>query len=251
MQETMDSALQLFAGEEPLETGDMAADAGQEENSQASGQSSRPSWQDIMADPEYKREFDNQVQSIVKKRLRGRYEAETRLEKLAPVLEALGRRYAAGGDIGAMDAGELAQSVLNGETRAEATERAGAIRAHLNGLMEQEKELRARFPDFSLAQAMEDPRFIRLTAPNTHLTLEEAYCALHYRELGQEAALRGARAAADTVRAGRARPKENPGGQAASTTENDPKKMTKQQREELKKRIYDAKAQGKKLPYGG
>ena len=36
----------------------------------------------------------------------------------------------------------------------------------------------------------------------------------------------------------------------ASIGSSDPRQMTREQREELKKRIYQAKAQGKKLPYG-
>lgn len=118
-------------------------------------------------------------------------------------------------------------------------------------MMEQEGAMRESFPEFDLLRELEDARFVRLTAPETGLTLEDAYCAMHHGELREAAERRGWKAAADTIRAGRARPRENTGGQAASTAANDPRRMTKEQREELKKRIYDAKAQGKALPYGG
>ncbi len=111
--------------------------------------------------------------------------------------------------------------------------------------------MRELYPGFDLQREMEDRQFIRLTAPETGLTLEQAYCALHHRQLGEETARRSLKAATDTVKAGRMRPRELSGGQAASTRKSDPRSMSRAQREELKKRIYDAKAQGKKLPYGG
>ena len=97
---------------------------------------------------------------------------------------------------------------------------------------------------------MENPAFLRLTAPHTGLSLEEAYYAVHHRELGQRLARASLESAVQAVSAGRARPRELRGGQSASIGSSDPRQMTREQREELKKRIYQAKAQGKKLPYG-
>ena len=84
----------------------------------------------------------------------------------------------------------------------------------------------------------------------TGLSLEEAYYAAHHRELGQRLAQASLESAVQAVSAGRARPRELRGGQSASIGGNDPRQMTREQREELKKRIYQARAQGKKLPYG-
>lgn len=242
----------LFTETGEQKTGEITADAGQTEIIEEAGtESGRLSWQDILADAEYKKEFDAQVQSIIQKRLRGRQLAEERLGRLEPVLTALSRRYGDGADIAELDAQELALAILSGESRTQREERNARIQAHLAAMLEQAGLMRERYPEFDLTAAMEDERFIRLTAPHTGLSLEDAYCAMNYGRMREKAARGSLEAAANSVRAGYARPKENSGKQAASRTVSDPKTMTKEQREALKKRIYDAKAQGKKLPYGG
>ena len=83
-------ALQFFAEEEQGETaGDMAADAGQQEENREGRSGQRMSWEEIMADPEYRSEYDRQVQSIVKKRLRDRQGNEERLKRLDAAMEEL------------------------------------------------------------------------------------------------------------------------------------------------------------------
>ena len=114
----------------------------------------------------------------------------------------------------------------------------------------QGERLRQNVPDFDLARELQNPEFLRLTAPHTGLGLEEAYYAVHHRELGQRMAQASLESAARAVSARRARPRELRGGQSASSESSDPRQMTREQREELKKRIYQAKAQGRKLPYG-
>ena len=267
MQNNCESPLLSAQDGSERETGEYAADAGQEQQSAPQEQSaeqeqdiqreqgaqpeqsaSRLSWQEIMADPEYKREYDAQVQSIIQKRLRGRAEAEERLERLGPVLSALGERF---GGLEAADMEELAREILTGESRSARETRAQCAREHLAELLRQEAELKGSFPDFDLLAALEDPAFIKLTAPHTGLSLEDAYYALHRREIGEATARRSLEAASSTVRAGLSRPRELNGRQGATASAADPRQMSKEQREALKKRIYEAKAQGKKLPFGG
>ena len=132
----------------------------------------------------------------------------------------------------------------------EAERRAAQARQQLERLHQQEEALRQRVPDFDLTRELKNPSFLRLTAPHTGLSLEEAYYAAHHRELGERLAQASLVSAVQAVSAGRARPRELRGGQSASAGSSDPRQMTREQREELKKRIYQAKAQGKKLPYG-
>ena len=53
-------------------TGAEAADAGQDKEKPEGIEQYKKSWQEILADPEYRSEYDRQVQSIIKKRLRDR-----------------------------------------------------------------------------------------------------------------------------------------------------------------------------------
>ena len=124
------------------------------------------------------------------------------------------------------------------------------IRRHLEELAYQAAALRESFPEFSLEREMEDPEFLRLTAPHTGLTLADAYYALHREEIGAMAARRSLEALTRAVSYGGARPREIAGNMAASSMTADPRSMSRDEREALKKRIYEAKAQGRKLPYG-
>lgn len=239
--------LQLFAETEAQTTGDITADAGQTNEAQPTLSASRLSWGEILQDAEYKREYDASVQNIVQRRLRNSKHAEETLSRLKPVIDAVSRRYANGAELSKMDAEKLAQTILAGENR----ERRTKAKEHLDSLIGQERYMKAKYPDFELSKAMEDERFLRLTAPHTGLSLEDAYCALHYAEIRESEARKSLMAVSNSVRAGELRPRENTGRQSASKISDDPRTMTREQREALKKRIYDAKAQGRKLPYGG
>lgn len=87
----MSEAMNEKTGAEAPETGVKAADAGQEDMPGTEKQEkSKPGWDELMADPEYKSCFDSRVQEIVRKRLRDRHGSEETLGRLRPVLEALG-----------------------------------------------------------------------------------------------------------------------------------------------------------------
>ena len=247
-------ALQFFAEEEQGETaGVKAADAGQQEESRESPGRERMSWEQIMADPEYRSEYDRQVQGIVKKRLRDRQGNEERLKRLDAAMEEIGKSFGMERSQGQeTDTAALVETIRRerAERSGEVERRAAQAREQLERLHRQEEALRQQIPDFDLRRELENPAFLRLTAPHTGLSLEEAYYAAHHRELGQRLAQASLVSAVQAVSAGRARPRELRGGQSASTGSSDPRQMTREQREELKKRIYQAKAQGKKLPYG-
>lgn len=247
-------ALQFFAEEGQGETtGDNAAAAGQQEEPREGQNSRRMRWEEILADPEYRSEYDRQVQSIVKKRLRDRQGNEERLQRLDAAMDEICRSFGMERAQGQeTDPAALAEAIRRerAERGSEAERRAAQAREQLARLHRQEEALRRSVPDFDLARELKDPAFLRLTAPHTGLSLEEAYYAAHHRELGERLARASLMTAAQAVRAGRARPRELRGGQGASAESSDPRQMTREQREELKRRIYQAKAQGRKLPYG-
>ncbi len=236
----------LESGEQ---TGAAAADAGQNKLKPEG----KKSWEEILADPEYRSEYDRQVQSIVKKRLRDRQGNEERLKKLDAVVNEIGRSFGMDvqqGQEASLD--KLAEKVrrsmqeqLKGEYG-----RAWRAKAQLDSLKQQAETMKKNFPDFDLARELENREFLKLTAPHTGLSLEEAYYALHHRELAENLSKAATLSAAKSVSSGAARPRELKGGQAALNSSGDPRQMSRQEREELKKRIYQASAQGKKLPYG-
>lgn len=125
-----------------------------------------------------------------------------------------------------------------------------SVFSHLDELMYQAQSLKQRFPDFELLTELEDPVFVKLTAPQVGLNLESAYIARHWQELDRAAAEKSLQAVTRSIQSGAARPRELRGSQAASSLQADPGSMNRKQREELKKRIYDAAALGQKIPFG-
>ena len=200
----------------------------------------RPSWEEILADPEYRKQYDEAVGRTVQRRLRSRAEAEQRLSALGPVLDALRERY------GERDETALAELIRRGECLYGPEE----IRLHLDGLLEQAEQLHSRAPDFDLLRALEDPAFLRLTAPHSGVSPEDAWYALHRAEISEAAARKSLQALSRSLRTQAARPRENHGGGGGAAVNRDPRSMSRQEREELKKRILEAKAQGRKLSVG-
>lgn len=270
MEEKKRFCLQFFAEDgQEKKKGVKAADAGQGEGQKGENQKGeslkvenlkeetrkgeKPSWEELLEDPEYRRAYDRQVQDIIKKRLRERNGSEERLREMEAALAEIGRSLGMEEQAGALpDAAELIERLRRERDRGrdEALARAERAKAQLDSLHSQGEALRRKLPDFQLERELENPDFLRLTAPHTGLSLEDAYYALHHRELMERISRESRLKAAMAVSSGMARPRELPGGQGASLSGSDPGKMTRQEREELKKRIYEARAQGRKLPYG-
>lgn len=237
----------------------------------------RMTWDEIMADPEY----NKQMQQVVQGRLRGAKASEEALKSLTPALEVLARRYNL--DQSKIDYAALAAAVENDDEyyeekalemgvgvdtakKIDREERAGKraqqeaeetleqqrIQQHFNSLVSQGEKLKAVFPKFDLAEELKNPTFARLTAPSSGLSLEDAYYAVHRKEI-QEASVRitaqkTAQQISNSIQAGQRRPIENgSSGQTSPAQIFDYSKATPAQREALKQRIRNAAARGEKI----
>lgn len=231
--------LQLFAAEGA--SGETAADAGQQTSQEqgasaedrantsvqdaAAEQPGRLTWEQIMADPEYNR----QMQETIKARLKAAGQAweKKQTQKASP-------REAA--DVQKEDAPAVDER---------------ALRRHYQSLVQQGEALKKTFPGFDLEKELQDPAFVRLTAPGA-VSVEDAYYALHRRQLQgaamQVAARKTAQKLSNAMMAGTHRPQENgTAAQAPSVADFDYRNASRQQREELKKAIRTAGAKGEKL----
>ena len=125
----------------------------------------------------------------------------------------------------------------------ENTRRDAALRRHFADLIRQGEELKQIFPDFDLMTEMQNPAFVRMTAPGTGVSVKDAFYAVHGEDIQrasmQYAAAQAGRRIAASVQAGAARPVEN-GIQAASPVMIgvDIRGMNKKQREEYRRRIH-------------
>ena len=126
------------------------------------------------------------------------------------------------------------------------------MREHFRSLAEQEAELKKTVPDFNLQRELQNPTFLRMTAPGSGLRVADVYFALHRQELQETARKQAAQEAAQkisaSVRAGSNRPVENGvSSQAPSTGSIDYAHMTRAQRQALKDEILRAAARGEKI----
>lgn len=112
--------------------------------------------------------------------------------------------------------------------------------------------MKATFPNFDLRKELQNPAFARMTSPNVGVSVEDAYYAVHRREIQaaamQVTAQKTAQKISNSIQAGQRRPAENgTSGQAASVTSFDYSKASKAEREALKQRIRAAAARGEKI----
>ena len=237
----------------------------------------RMSWEEIMADPEY----NKQMQAVVQSRLRSAKGAEETLGKLTPALELIARRY--GQDPAKPDYDALAKAISDDESyyedkalemgvsvetamKIDQQERDTArqqrqqaqtleqqkFQQHIVKLEQQGEEMKKVFPNFDLRKELQNPDFVRMTSPNVGISVEDAYYAVHRKEIQaasmQVTARKTAQKISNAIQAGSRRPDENgTSGQAASVTTFDYSKASPEQRAELKRQIREAAARGEKL----
>ena len=227
----------------------------------------RMSWEEIMADPEY----NKQMQAVVQSRLRSAKGAEETLGKLTPALELLARQHNL--DPANIDYDALAKAISDDESyyedkalemgvsietakKLDQKERDDArqqreqartleeqkIQQHFVKLEQQAEAMKKVFPNFDLRTELKNPVFVRMTSPNVGLSVEDAYYAVHRKELQtaamQVTAQKTAQKISNAIQSGSRRPNENgTSGQAPSVTTFDYRSASPEQRAALKARI--------------
>ena len=241
------------------------------------GKTTRMSWDEIMADPEYNKKMQETVQS----RLRGAKGAEDALGKLTPALELLARKH--GQDPAKMDYEALAKAISDDESyyedkalemgvsvktamQIDKQERDTArrqrqeqqtlaqlkLQRHFQSLEQQGEAMKKVFPGFDLRKELQNPAFVRMTHPDVGISVEDAYYAVHRNEIMaagmQVTAQKTAQKISNSIQAGSRRPQENgTSGQAPSVTTFDYRKASPEQRKALKDFIRSEAARGRKV----
>lgn len=131
------------------------------------------------------------------------------------------------------------------ETQRQQQEEDRKLRSHFDGLYRQGEELKTRRPDFDLGRELENPLFAKLTAPGTGLTVLQAWACAHAEELASPKAPASdnpSRAHKDN------RPAESGlNAQGASLSRFDYRQLSREQRENIKAAVRNARATGEKL----
>lgn len=220
--------LQLFAEQAQPEPGVMADAAPEQDHAEA--------FRALIQGP-YKKEYDRQVQTIVRERLKNCARSEQLLQALAPTLE---RDYGVDtASLSVEQAERLAQVSPDGKLPQTQEQREQAMRAGYERLRGQFEQVREAYPQAELAQELDDPAFMRLVVRG--VDAKSAYELTHLQELRKSAVAYGARRAREeltaAMQAGYLRPRE--GGMAQSgcgAFAESPEQWSRKTREELKTR---------------
>jgi hypothetical protein len=239
----------------------------------------------LKQDAEYNEAFKQKMQTAVQERVKAEkaksQKANDALTQMAPALEVMARKYKL--DPKNMDYEALAKAIENDDAyyeekamemgtsvetakrvdqmeRAEArrkeqeqmTAHEQAMRNHFLKLETQGEALKQYFPKFDLRTELNDPTFARLVSPGVGLSVEDAYHAVHRKEIQaasmQLVAQKTQENIANAIQSGSRRPNESgSSSQAPSVTTFDYRTATVEQRNELKRRIREAAARGEKL----
>ena len=140
------------------------------------------------------------------------------------------------------------QMLAEGESAAFPASVGVDVRSHFDSLQRQGAEMAGRYANFNLQKELENPMFVKLTGPQVGLSVEDAYMAMHHRELTRAIAEGARRELSNSIRAGAARPVEHgraPSG--ATVTTFDYRNASRAQRKAFKQEIYRAAARGEKI----
>lgn len=223
----------------------------------------RMTWEEIMQDPEY----NKQMQETMQKRLKAAKGAEQALDALQPAIKklaqekgldpenvdyvSLGKMITGEYDNKAMELGVPVETVMQLEQQQRTIEQQ-KIASHFERLEREAEAMKAVFPNFNLQAEMANPAFAKLTHPNIGMSVEDAYYAVHRKELQvasmQVAAQKTAQQISNAIQSGTRRPVESgQSTQAPSVTTFDYSRATKAQRDEFKAKLRSSWARGEKV----
>ena len=223
----------------------------------------RMSWEEIVKDPEYNAE----LQKIIKARVKDDGQHKATLETLSPMLKQLAKdkgldpenidHTALVNAVTGVYANKALEMGVSEETarmldQQQRTLEQQKFQNHIMKLDQQANALKAVVPNFDLRTEMQNPVFSRITSPSVGLSVEDAFYAVHRKEMQQQsmqvAAQQAQQMISNAIQSGSNRPDEaGTAAQAPSVSRFDYKNATPAQRKALKEEIRRAAAEGRKL----
>lgn len=220
----------------------------------------------------YKKDFDDRVQSIVQSRLKNAKAGEEAISKLMPALTMFAERYnLQPSENGEINVDSLVKAITDDNSLYEAeaanegmpveaykrmknlerqelirqqsearAEQAAQNKARIDKLIKDGEALKQSYPGFELDKEMENETFRRLLASN--VPMKTAFEVIHKDEIIKGAVHLTTEEArkqiVNAVASGAKRPAENGiASQGGAIIKDDPKKLTKADREEIRRRV--------------
>ena len=118
------------------------------------------------------------------------------------------------------------------------------LQQHYAGLQQQAEAMKKIYPNFDLNAELQNEKFFRMTSPEGGLSVEDAFFAIHHKELAPQMMAYGMERAQEqmgqTIQAQRKRPAEGAmrqQGQLTGQMKLDPRQLTRQERAEIKRQV--------------
>lgn len=222
------------------------------------------------AKEEFRDLYSSETSEFVQKRLGESKETEAKLAALAPMLKNMAAKYGKEeGDIDGIMKAYTDDDSLYEEAAAKAglpveiykeleqlkgkqaereaqdlqAEQRARFNQHYAMLYQQGEQLKNTFPSFDLNTELQNKHFAHLTSPMVGMSVEDAYWAVHRRELNaasaQVAAQKSQEKLSQAIQSGMTRPSEN-GARSVNPgldIRTDPRKLSKADRAEIRKRV--------------
>lgn len=239
----------------------------------------------LKSNADYNNAYNQRMQAAVTERVKSEkarsQKANDALTAMTPAIEVMARKY--GLDAKNMDYEALAKAIENDDayyeekamemgTSVETAKRVDQMerekarrdaqdqmniqqmqqRNYFISLNNQADKLRETFPNFNLKTELQNPAFARMVDPKVGISVEDAYYAVHRKELQavamQTATQKTAEMMTNAIASGSKRPAESgTTSQASSVTTFDYRNASKEQREAFKKDLRASWARGEKV----
>ena len=178
---------------------------------------------------EFKEYFDEDVQNILRKRLKNGEETAKKLTLLSPALRVLAKKYGIGED----DAEALAAAILRDNDPAQ---REGQVHAQYEKWIKEAAEASDSYPEFQLEEELLSEEFRSLL--KSGVPVKNAYELIHRQELLDGYTKQLEESITRRILAGSFRPKESAiSGFTGAVLQNDAAHMSKNARREIIRRV--------------
>ena len=253
----------VYGKGQPVQTEPAAAE-------QPAEKSPEERWNEIR-NGEFKEFYGRDVQNAIQDRFKNQKAAADELNKFEPMLKVLRDRAGVDSNDALMkqilDDDSLYEEEANAkgmtvpayrefmqmqqrmeeiQQREQESIRENQLREHFGRLQQQAEAMKQLYPDFDLQKELQNPAFLRMTSPEGGISVEDAYYAIHHKELAPQMMAYGMQRAkqqmGQTIQAQRQRPVEGAmrqQGQPAAEVKIDPRNLTKQERKSIRRRVME------------
>lgn len=241
-------------------------------NQQPAGPTIEQRWEEAKKG-EFAEMYGRDVQRAIQDRFKNQSEISDQLNRLEPMLKVLRDRAGVSSNdelikevmdddsLYEEDAQDMGMSVdayrkfkeMEAERdqmlKQQAEERETAeLKNHFQKLSQQAEAFKQTFPQFDLQKELQNRKFFQLTSKEIGMSVEDAYYAIHHRELTPQMLSYGMQRAkqqmGNTIQAQQKRPAENAmKGQSkpAAEVRIDPRSLSRREREEIRRLIHAGK----------